>query len=155
MEAGMRRQRLDTTRALLSALADGWSLLPEDEQQRLARHVELVRFRAGASIGSPGVPGTWCTAVVKGAVATTSPSVVHTAGSSFEHGPETAVVGLEDGVVLTWPSTLLVGAGTPLRLYPPCADRPTPAAGVLTMRRAPGTSTVAKITRPGQALRGI
>ena len=117
----MRRHRVDTTLALLTALADGWSALSREEQLRLARHVELVRFRAGQSIGSAGVTGQWCTAVVKGTVATTNPQAVYGAGSSIEHGPGTSVVGLEDGVVLTWPSTLVAPGGAPLRLYPTLA----------------------------------
>jgi hypothetical protein len=119
MEAAMRRQRLDTTLALLTTLAEGWSLLSHEEQHRLARHVELVRFSAGQTVGVAGLTGRWRTAVVKGTVATTNPRAVHGAGSSIEHGPETAIVGLEDGVLLTWPSTLLGAEGTPLSLYPP------------------------------------
>lgn len=114
----MRRSRVDTTLALLATLADDWSRLSEAEQRRLARHVELVRFRAGATVGAAGRSGRWCTAVVKGTVATTNPSAVYGAGSSIEHGPETALVAIEDGVLLTWPQGLLAAGDAPLRLYP-------------------------------------
>ena len=114
----MRRNRVDTKIALLETLAEGWSRLSPEHQLQLARHVELVRFTAGTPVGTAGLAGRWCTAVIKGTVATTHPWAVYPAGSSLEHGGETAVVGLEDGTVMTWPSALVGIDGEPLRLYP-------------------------------------
>ena len=114
----MKRVRRDLKLSLLDALADGWADLSEEHQAQLLRNVELVRFRAGDSLGIVGTTGTWCTAVVKGAVATTRPPAVYPAGSAVQHGPETAVVCLENGLALTWPSRLLGPGEEPLRLYP-------------------------------------
>jgi hypothetical protein len=113
-----RRHGLDTKLALLASLAEGWELLGPQAQEEIARQVELVRFPAGASLGSAGVAGRWCTAVVKGVVATTHPAAVHRAGTCVEHGPDTSVVALEDGLALTWPVRLMGPADEPLQLYP-------------------------------------
>ena len=123
----MRRRAThpDTKLALLAALADGWSRLSPAEQLQVVRRVEHVPFVAGARLGPAGTAGRWCSAVVKGTVATTEPSAVYSAGSTLEHGGETAVVALTDGLLLTWPCGLLGPDALPLRLYPVATPQPS------------------------------
>lgn len=67
----------------------------------LGRLVELTEFPAGAVAAPAGVPGRWCTTVVAGTVATTSPTALHGPGARIDHGPETALVAMTAVELLT------------------------------------------------------